>query len=514
MKITIDPRGNTKNTDYSWQEGLGCDHARQLHRTDMVEQLRYAHEELGIRSLRFHGIFDDDMWTISDLCTFSPMPGGRNVREWNFRQCGHVYDNLLACGVKPFVELSFIPSQLARTKKTGLHYKNYTSPPKDWNEWGEYIKAFISFLLDRYGTAEVESWWFEVWNEPDLTGFFSGTQAEYFKLYEVTARAAKDVDANIRVGGPSTSACKWIDEFMAYCKANDVPLDFISTHHYPGDAFGNLITPANYVGIFMTMVDAVQKKADLTQTLGKMFFHPDKAAKVPKNALTKMDDDLVAKVGDLPVFISEWNSMAIFAAPVHDEKYSAAFVLKSVLDLNNQFAGYFFWCLSDLFEEQIQLNKPFIGGFGLITNDGIPKPNFWAFKLLSKLYSERLEIGFHTFGDVEYAAFRNGSSIQVVVCAQSNDPNKNERHDVEIEIDDIAVSVQVERIDDNHCNPKKLWLQMGAPQNLTPKQVESIREESKLKSETAEFEVHNCKTVLNFVLQTNDIALYTIELEG
>ena len=514
MKITIDPRGKTTNTDFSWQEGLGCDHALQLHRTDMVEQLCYAHEELGIRSLRFHGIFDDDMWTISDLCTFSPMPGGRNVRDWNFRQCGHVYDNLLDCGVKPFVELSFMPSQLAKTKKTGLHYKNYTSPPKDWKEWGDYIKAFISFLLDRYGAAEVESWWFEVWNEPDLTGFFSGTQSEYFKLYEVTAQAVKCVDANIRVGGPSTSACRWVDEFITYCKAHNVPIDFISTHHYPGDAFGNLITPANYMGIFKTMVDAVKKKADLTQTLGKMFFFPDKAAKVPKNALTKMDDDLVAKVCDLPVFITEWNSMAIFAAPVHDEKYSAAFVLKSVLDLNNQFAGYFFWCLSDLFEEQIQLNKPFIGGFGIITNDGIPKPNFWAFKLLSKLYSQRLDIGFRAFGEVEYAAFRDGSSIQVVVFAQSNDPNEKERHDVEIEIDGIAVSAQVERIDDDHCNPKKLWLQMGAPQNLTPKQVENIKVGSKLRAETAEFAVRNCKTVLHCTLQTNDIALYTIELEG
>ena len=131
MKIMIDPKGTTRETDYSWQEGLGCDHALQLHRKDMYEQLRFAREELGIRSLRFHGIFDDDMWTISDLCTFSPMPGGKRVHDWNFRQCGQVYDNLLSAGVKPFVELSFMPSQLARTKKTGLHYKNYTSPPRD-----------------------------------------------------------------------------------------------------------------------------------------------------------------------------------------------------------------------------------------------------------------------------------------------------------------------------------------------------------------------------------------------
>ena len=188
--------------------------------------------------------------------------------------------------------------------------------------------------------------------------------------------------------------------------------------------------------------------------------------------------------------------------------------MKSVLDLKNDFAGYFFWCLSDLFEEQIQLNKPFVGGFGIMTNDGIPKPNFWAFKLLSKLYPERLDIGFRAFGDVEYAAFRQNNSIQVMVCAQSNDPAKNERHDIEIVIDGLAVSAQVERIDDSHCNPKKLWMEMGAPQNLTPMQADIIKEQSKLEADTAGYELRDGKTVLHCALQTNDIALYTLTLEG
>jgi len=512
-RISVNPKGAAIPTDFSWQEGLGCDHAWQLHRSDMVDQLKFVHDELGIRSLRFHGIFDDDMWTISDLCTFSPMPGGGRVRDINFRQCGHVYDNLLKCGVKPFVELSFMPSQLARTKKTGLHYKNHTSPPKDWSQWAEYIKAFIRFLLERYGAEEVEGWWFEVWNEPDLTGFFSGSQQDYFKLYEITARVVKSVDDKIRVGGPSTSACKWIDEFMAYCKENKVPLDFISTHHYPGDAFGNLITPANYAGIFKTMREAVKAEADLTQTLGKMFFYPEKAARVTKDALCKMDDELVAKTGALPVFMTEWNSMAIFAAPIHDEKYSAAFVLKTVLDLKNDFTGYFFWCLSDLFEEQIQLNKPFVGGFGILTNDGIPKPNFWAFKLLSKLYPSRLDVGFRSHSDVEYAAFTDGENVQVLVYAQSNDPRKRESFEVDLEVEMVAAAVVQERIDDDHCNPKRLWLEMGAPRNLTPKQAAEIKEQSRLKEEAADFRAEGGKTRLSCHLTTNDMVLYTLRKE-
>lgn len=510
MKISIDKNSKTKPTDYSWQEGLGCDHAWQLHRTDITAQAKLAHDELGIRSIRCHGIFDDDMWTISDLNAFSPMPGGGRVRDINFRQCGHAYDNLLSVGLKPFVELSFMPSQLASGKKTGLYYRNNTTIPRKWAEWSEYIKAFIRFLIHRYGKEEVESWFFEVWNEPDLKGgFFAGTQNDYFKLYEVTARAVKSVDENIKVGGPSTSACKWIDEFLAYCTEKNVPLDFVSTHHYPGDAFGNLITPANYFGIFKTMVKAVKDKADLTQTLGKMFFYPEKAARVTKDALYKMDDELISKTGNLPVFMTEWNSMAIFAAPIHDEKYSAAFALKSVLDLNNEFAGYMFWCLSDIFEEQIQLNKPFFGGFGIITNDGIPKPNFYAFKMLSQLYESRFDIAFRQNTDVEYAAFTNGKNVQVVVYAQSNDPEKDELHEVEIRLDGLFKKVTVQVIDDNHCNPKKLWQEMGEPVNLRPSEVSEIIEKSKLYEEDAEFVSDENETSIKTTLRTNDIKLYT-----
>lgn len=514
MKIVITGKENRIPTDYSWQEGLGADHAWQFHRSDMVEQLRLVREELGIRSLRFHGIFDDDMWTVSDLNAFSPLPKGNRVRDWNFRQVGHVYDNLLSVGVKPFVELSFMPTPLAKKKVYGLHYRNNVSVPKDWDEWGEYIQAFIRFLLTRYGKEEVESWNFEVWNEPDLKGgFFDGSQSDYFKLYVVTARALKAVDPALRVGGPSTSACKWIDEFLDYCRINHVPLDFISTHHYPGDAFGNLITPKNYLSIYKTMKKAVKERADLTKTLGKMFFYPEKATAVPKDALVRMDDELRAKVKDLPVYITEWNSMAIFAAPVHDTRYSAAFVIKSVLDLNHQFNGYFFWCLSDLFEEQIQLNKPFIGGYGILTNDGIPKPNFWAFKILSKLFAQRLDLGFRAFGDVEYAAFIEGNTLQIVATAQSNDPRKDEVHEVEIELCGSARSVTEERIDENHCNPKKLWEEMGAPDNLSKKEAKEIMEQSRLKAEDADFCLEEGKTKIKTVLHTNDVVLYTITLK-
>ena len=109
--------------------------------------------------------------------------------------------------------------------------------------------------------------------------------------------------------------------------------------------------------------------------------------------------------------------MAVFGSPVHDEKYSAAFAVKSCLDLDNTLAAYMFWCCSDLFEEQFMLPRPFVGSFGVVSNDGILKPNFWGFKLLSLLYPNRLALP--KSGEVDCGAFTDGKNVQILLTPQS-----------------------------------------------------------------------------------------------
>ena len=205
--------------------------------------------------------------------------------------------------------------------------------------------------------------------------------------------------------------------------------------------------------------------------------------------------------------------MAVFGSPVHDEKYSAAFAVKSCMDLNNTLAGYMFWCCSDVFEEQFMLPRPFVGSYGIVSNDGIPKPNFWGFKLLSQLYPKRLMLPMRTNEPVEYAAFVDGDKTQILIFAQDQDYHKNEIHDITIEVNCNAKSVTQQRIDDTHCNSKAEWVKLGSPDNLTLAQVEEIKEKTRLRAEPLHFTAESGVTNLSVQLRTNDVVLITLTQE-
>lgn len=511
MNIFIDKNAKTTPINFSWQFGVGNDHAFQMHRTDMCEHVKLAHDELGFKYLRFHGIFDDDMLCVQRLSDYKPfraVPHSGQIEEVNFLQVAKVYDNVLACGMKPFVELSFMPSALASGKKTGIRYLNNITQPKSLVRWCDFVERFIKFLLRRYGKEEVESWYFEVWNEPDLAIFFKGKQKDYFRLYEATARAVKKVDANLRVGGPSSSACLWIKDFKAFCEKNIVPCDFLSTHHYPGDAFGNTFSMRDAFTMMHIANRAAKDKVGLSVAMQNLFFRPAVYKKWRKGVLSDLDARARQDAGKMPLFMTEWNSMAVFASPVHDEKYAAAFIVKTVLDSAHLTEGYMFWCCSDIYEEQFMLGTPFHGGFGLVNNVGIPKPNFWAFKMLSKLYPQRIVLPKQQ-GDVEYAAFTDGKNVQVLLYAQDQDYFKHEVHTVQLTVNMVADTVTERRIDETHCNPKAEWNKLGSPDLLTCEQVRQIKEVTRLKDEKIPFAIEENSTEIQISLCTNDVVLLT-----
>ena len=208
--------------------------------------------------------------------------------------------------------------------------------------------------------------------------------------------------------------------------------------------------------------------------------------------------------------MTEWNSMAVYSAPVHDEKYSAAFLVKSVMDLKGIMDAYMFWCCSDVFEELFILGKPFHGSYGIVSNDGIPKPNFWGFKMLSQLFPQRLDLPV-TNKDVEYSVFVDGNKTQILLYAQDFDYEKDVKTDIEISVNTTVHNVTKQVIDDTHCNPKAEWLKLGKPDLFTPEQVRKIKEKTRLTSEPQPYVTENGMTNICLSMQTNDVVLLTLE---
>ena len=155
------------------------------------------------------------------------------------------------------------------------------------------------------------------------------------------------------------------------------------------------------------------------------------------------------------------------------------------------------------------LGKPFHGSYGIVNNDGIPKPNFWGFKLLSELAPNRLDLPV-TNADVEYAVFVDGYKTQILLYAQNFDYDKNESHNVEITINCAATTVTRQVIDDTHCNPKAEWIHLGKPDLLTPAQVADIKRKTRLTEEPQEFTTDGNTTKLTISLRTNDVILLTL----
>ena len=238
MLIKIARNAPVKKYEKKWQFCIGSCHAATLLRTDTLKNLKRIHDELGIKRVRFHGTFNDDMALVCNFPQVLGIPVGKHIVEYNFYKVGVLYDNILALGMKPFVELSFMPQLLAKDPTRTFVYGSVPSMPKDMQQWRGFIQSYLAYLFHRYGEDEVCSWYFEVWNEPDLSDtFFKDSQNGYLQLYAETAHAIKDFCPRLQVGGPATSASRWIDLMVDYCKKNNVPLDFVSTHQYIGDPF-------------------------------------------------------------------------------------------------------------------------------------------------------------------------------------------------------------------------------------------------------------------------------------
>ena len=430
-----------------WSHTVGSGRALLALRADWQAQMRKTRAELGVRHVRFHGLLNDEMCTYLIEC---------DKDVYSFFNADRIFDFLVSIGMKPFVELSFMPTALQTGGDIVFFYKANVTPPRDYVKWADLITRLVKHWVDRYGIDEVRSWYFEVWNEPNLDAFWKGSQADYFKLYQYTANAIKDIDAQLRVGGPATADDEWVPEFLGFCETNKLPVDFVSTHHYPTDALG--------------------KPGDDTET---------QLSDAPRDVLIARVRKMRQAVGDRKLCYTEWCSSSNPFFDLHDEPYAAAFLFKNMLDVADLVHCYSWWTFSDIFEENYFSSIPFHGSFGLQTIHGVAKPTYRAMQLLHGLGNERLSVeGSHPTVDA-WAVRANDTHVDLLLGnhAFPRQAIATEAVTWHVHASRKPKTARIQRVDDGHCNSRQAWVDMGSPGYLDAKQVAELDEASRLKAE-------------------------------
>lgn len=501
VKYEIDGTKTGREFPHYWEVSVGSCHAATLLREDVRNQIRKAHEEIGFKYIRFHGLFDDDMSVVmKNMMSF----GKTQISFFNI-DC--IFDFLLEIGMKPFLELGFMPEVLASGTTTCFHYKGNITMPKEDEKWQELLTLFIQHLQERYGIEEVESWFFEVWNEPNLSFFFDGTQEDYFHLYEITANAIKSVNANLKVGGPSTSNNMWIPEFKEFCSKNQVPLDFISTHHYPSDdplSTAGMNGPGTKGAGFDP--EAIEKmKAMAPEKIEEMmaaFFNREN--KNPRDILSKLTKKAKEEAGELPLYYTEWN------VGHYDVSYAAAGVTQTFAENENLVEGYSYWCISDIFEEMGLHGLPFNNEFGLVNVYGIRKPVYRLFEALHEAGSRRLEVSGEGSRTAEVLALEDEN--QVMLFAYNHDIEEREIQAEEMELTVLGEyqSIQKAVIDETHCAPYAVWEAQGKPAYPNKSQLEEIEKASELIYEEINITKGNPQS-LTFVAEKESVTIFKLK---
>jgi xylan 1,4-beta-xylosidase len=442
--IVIDAKAVAHPFPHFWETMFGSGRAILTLRDSYRRDLRAVKQITDFQYVRFHGIFNDEVGVYDEDSQGQPV--------YNFSYIDQVYDGLLANGVRPFVEISFMPNKLAA--RNVLHpfwYRPNVSPPKDWSRWDGLVSAFTQHLADRYGIDEIAQWYFEVWNEPNLD-FWAGEpkQASYWDLYDHTALAIKAVSRRLRVGGPATAQAAWVDVFIRHCADKDIPVDFVSTHVYGND-------------------------------LGQDVF--GSPAEIPRDqmacrAVTKVHNQIkTSSLPNLPLIWSEYNASYKTEPDVTDSIYMGAWLADTVRQCDGLVDSMSYWTFSDVFEEQGVVKTPFYGGYGLVAVDGIPKPAFNAFKLLHKLGDQRIPIN----SDFALLTRRKDGAWVLAVWNYAPPEQTGSPRTVTVQLKGVdARQALISRLDRDHGDFHSVYEKLGAPRYPTQTQIQELRNAAEL----------------------------------
>jgi len=467
--ISIDAHAPGRPFPHFWEQTFGSGRAILTLRESYRSDLREVKKVTEFQYVRFHNLLHDEDGVYDEDSQGNPV--------YNFSYVDQIYDGLLENGVRPFVEISFMPKKLAlRQDVHPFWYKQIVSPPKDYAKWDALIRTLAEHLVERYGIDEVAQWYFEVWNEPNID-FWTGQpkQATYFELYDHTAQALKAVNSRLRVGGPSTSSAHWVGDFLRHIAAENVPIDFVSSHGYADDTVEDLFGTHGDISMDQRVCRAIKK------------VHDQIAASARPN---------------LPLMWTEWNVPSFGPLQARDTEYVGAALADDIGQCDGLVNMMSFWTFSDVFEEGGPKREPFDGGFGLIAMGGIKKPSYTGFAVLHRLGHERIP---QDAWNVLVTREKDGKLI--IAAWNLVDPDrKGSPQTIEFQVNGVAANaaVRVTRADAEHGNTLAAYKKMGSPRYPTRAQVQRL---NRVADENHAEELHLAKGAIKVAVPVNGIVL-------
>jgi xylan 1,4-beta-xylosidase len=458
INVDFDKAAGKLNTMFN--ECVGAGRANEGLRADWQQQLAYVRKECGFKYIRMHGLLTDDMAVYKEDRKGNP--------EYNYMYVDVLFDFLHSIGMKPFVELGFMPAALASGPQTIFWWKGNVTPPKDYEKWAALIKNITRHFTERYGADELKTWYFEVWNEPNLSpGFWTGSQQDYFKLYKYAAQAVKSVNKDYRVGGPATAGAAWESELIDYCHKNNLPIDFVSTHSY---------------GVKQGFLDEYGNSGTV---LAKEEFA------VSGDVLQSRKEIATSPMPNLELHYTEWSASYTPADPIHDSYHEAAYVLQKLKQVGSAANSMSYWVFTDIFEEPGPRFTPFHGGFGMLNIQGINKPVFYAYQFLNRLGNIELV----NKDAASWVCKDSPGNLQALVWDYTYtlpDSTNNQQYYIrdlpskpkgklKVNIGNVPsgnYTLEVYKVGYCSSDAYSTYLSMGKPAQLTKQQVEQIKKQN------------------------------------
>lgn len=445
------------------------------------EELKLVQEQIGFSHIRGHGLFSEGMAIYNE----HKDENGNIVPDYNFTYLDRVMDGYRELGLKPFLELGFMPGQLASGEQTVFYWKGNVTPPKEYPRWTALVQATLSHLMERYGADQVVTWPIEVWNEPNLEGFWKDKDLdEYLRLYRETVLAVKAVDSRFRVGGPAICGVdehRWLRAFLDYCDKEELPLDFVTRHHYGAN-------PVNQIGSYI--YHTMQEPLTSLETLHE----------------SRRIIDSYEKYKGMEMHITEFNTSYNPRCPFHDMNVNAAYIARWLAYMGDENASYSYWTFGDVFEESGPPRSLFHGGFGLVAGGCLPKPTFWTFAFFSRLNGDCV------YRSEKAIVMRQGNTLKGAAWNLEMEPDKDciEEFYLEFDAPQGEYCLMTETVDEECCNPLKHWHDLGEPANPTAEQMKRLREGAHPLVKTRRLKEKDGKVTAQLRLNRNGVVYFEL----